>query len=128
MLDTLNIQNTYERYHAHVYFNEETKLIAKELCELSNSKFGLKVGNFHEKLVGPHPMWSCQISVDSKDFDTFIPWIDENRQGLTIFIHALSGDNMYDHTELTAWLGEEVPLNLDFFIQLEKERATQKAQ
>ncbi|MCV2403617.1 DOPA 4,5-dioxygenase family protein [Marinomonas sp. C2222] len=126
MLDTLNIQNTFERYHAHVYFNEETKLIAKQLCERSEQEFGLKIGRFHEKLVGPHPMWSCQISVDAKDFDTFIPWIEENRQGLTIFIHAISGDNMRDHTELTTWLGKEVELDLDFFVRLAKERAAEK--
>ncbi|MDB4838053.1 DOPA 4,5-dioxygenase family protein [Marinomonas sp.] len=116
MLHTLNIQNTYQSYHAHVYFDEASKDIAKQLCETSGEKFGLKVGRFHKKLVGPHPMWSCQITVEAKDFEHFIPWLDENRQGLTIFLHANTGDNMRDHTELVSWLGKAVPLNLNFFV------------
>lgn len=120
MLHTLNFENNFQKYHAHVYFNQESKIAAKKLCEISEDKFNLKVGGFHEKLVGPHPCWSCQITVEAKDFDVFIPWLEENRQGLTIFFHAVTGNNMRDHTELVSWLGETVPLNLDFFETLNK--------
>jgi len=120
MHQKLNFKNDYERYHAHVYYCEESKMVAKKLCQTSKNKFNLKVNEFHEKLVGPHPCWSCQITVEAKDFDDFIPWLEENRQELTIFFHAATGNNMKDHTELVAWLGQPVPLNLGFFETLNK--------
>jgi len=107
--------NSHKAYHAHVYFDEDTKIMAKKLCDASADKHGLLVGRFHEKLVGPHPRWSCQITFGSKDFDEYISWLDANRGGLTIFVHALTGDDLKDHTEFAGWLGPEVELNLEFF-------------
>lgn len=107
--------NKHKAYHAHVYFNATTKDIAKQLCDDSGALFALKVGRFHEKLVGPHPCWSCQITFGSKDFDAYIAWLEQNRQGLTIFIHALTGDDLKDHTDFAYWLGDSVALNLSVF-------------
>ena len=108
-------QNLHKAYHAHVYFDEETKDAAKKLCDASANEFGLNVGRFHEKLVGPHPRWSCQVSFGSKDFDQYIAWLDANRGDLTIFVHGLTGDNLKDHTEYAYWLGQDVELNLEIF-------------
>jgi aromatic ring-cleaving dioxygenase len=107
--------NIHKAYHAHVYFDEATTAIAKKLCDESAETFGLRVGRFHEKLVGPHPCWSCQITFGSKDFDRYITWLDENRAGLTIFVHALTGDDLKDHTDFAYWLGQAVELNLSMF-------------
>lgn len=107
--------NSHNAYHAHVYFDEVTKAMAKKLCELSAEDFGLQVGRFHEKLVGPHPHWSCQIIFGAKDFDRYIAWLEENREGLTIFVHALSGDDWQDHTDFAYWLGQAAELNLEVF-------------
>ncbi len=109
--------NAHKAYHAHVYFNEETKNIAKKLCDASGELFGLKVGRFHEKLVGPHPCWSCQITFGEKDFERYILWLDANRQDLTVLVHGLTGDDLKDHTDYAYWLGKEVDINLDFFDQ-----------
>ena len=107
--------NSHKAFHAHVYFNEESKLMARELCQAAGEKFGLKVGRFHEKLVGPHPCWSCQITFGTRDFERFIPWLEKQRQNLTIFVHALTGNDLKDHTEFAYWLGEPVKLNLEMF-------------
>ena len=107
--------NSHKAYHAHIYFDEDTKAIAKTLCDASADKHGLLVGRIHEKLVGPHPRWSCQVTFGSKDFDEYISWLDSNRAGLTIFVHALTGNDLKDHTDFASWLGPEVALNLDFF-------------
>tara|TARA_R110002074_G_scaffold399975_1_gene594303 strand:+ start:540 stop:896 length:357 start_codon:yes stop_codon:yes gene_type:complete len=115
MTDTKRPINFHKAYHAHVYFDEETKVSAKKLCDASAEQFHLKVGRFHEKLVGPHPRWSCQVTFSSKDFDRYIPWLDENKESLTVFVHGLTGDDLKDHTEFAYWLGQEVKLNLDFF-------------
>ena len=107
--------NSHKAYHAHVYFDEASKSAASDLCRNAGEKFGLRVGRFHEKLVGPHPCWSCQITFGRKDFDDFIPWLDKHRQDLTVLVHALTGNDLQDHTDFAYWLGKPVELNLSMF-------------
>ena len=107
--------NIHQYYHAHVYFEQETLEFAKGLCKEAGDLFTLKVGRVHQKPIGPHPMWSCQISFSSNDYEHFIPWLDANRQGLSVLVHALTDDNLQDHTEYAYWLGSDVELNLDLF-------------
>ncbi len=99
-------------YHAHVYFNAATVEQARALRERVGVEFDYAVGRFHEKDVGPHPRWSFQIAFKADEFGTIVPWLALNREGLTVFVHGLSGDDIYDHTELVMWLGESVELNL----------------
>ena len=107
--------NMHKAYHAHIYFDEKTKLKAKKLCQDVKEEFSFKVGRFHEKLVGPHPCWSCQITFSQKDFEDFIPWLEKQRESLTILVHALTGNDLQDHTEFAYWLGNPVELNLSLF-------------
>jgi aromatic ring-cleaving dioxygenase len=105
----------HDYYHAHVYFEQETLEFAKELCKKAGHVFTLEVGTVHQKPIGPHPKWSCQITFSSSDSEQFIPWLEDNRQGLSVLVHALTGDNLHDHTENAYWLGNEVELSLDLF-------------
>lgn len=107
--------NIHDNYHAHVYFEKETLELADDLCKKAGELFTLKVGRVHQKPLGPHPKWSCQITFSSKDFDEFITWLDDNRQELSVLVHALTGDNLQDHTEFAYWLGSEIELSLDLF-------------
>lgn len=107
--------NVHKQYHAHVYFDKETLPFASELCTLAGKKFGLRVGRVHQKLVGPHTMWSCQILFRHKEFDAFIPWLDDKRGGLSVLVHAVSGDDLIDHTKYAYWLGDAVALDLTGF-------------
>ncbi|MEL0630894.1 DOPA 4,5-dioxygenase family protein [Psychromonas aquatilis] len=70
--------NNYDAYHAHVYFDKETFTFAKALCEKAGELFQLQVGRAHQKLVGPHPRWSCQLLFTSSDFEQLIPWLKKN--------------------------------------------------
>jgi aromatic ring-cleaving dioxygenase len=108
-------RNVHPAYHAHVYFDAQTVERARKLCEDAWTRFGVAMGRVHEKLVGPHPRWSCQLAFDSKQFDTLIPWLDEHRGGLTVFVHGLTGDDLEDHTTHASWLGEPAKLNLEVF-------------
>lgn len=81
-------QNLYPSYHAHVYFDQSTLSAARELCTRAGEKFGVSVGRFHQKPVGPHPRWSCQLAFEAAKFDELIPWLDDNRNGLTILVHG----------------------------------------
>lgn len=105
--------SSIEGYHAHVYFDEPTSVRARALRDSVGEHFDVAVGRFHEKNVGPHPRWSFQIAFGPDLFGTLIPWLAVNREGLTVFVHACTGDDLYDHTALVMWLGESVELNLD---------------
>jgi len=60
-------------------------------------------------------MWSCQIAFGKKHFDSLIPWLDENREGLTVLIHGLTGNDLKDHTDFAYWLGPARSLKLEAF-------------
>jgi len=107
--------NSHKAYHAHVYFDESTLAFATSLCQRAGETFGLKIGRIHQEPVGPHPKWSCQISFSSKDFDEFVAWLESNREGLSILIHALSGNEWEDHTSYAYWLGQSMELDLSIF-------------
>lgn len=108
-------QNLHSRYHAHVYFDATTTGQARALCEQAATLFGVAMGRVHEKLVGPHPHWSCQLAFASTQFDLLVPWLDEHRGGLSILVHATTGNDLQDHTTHASWLGEPAQLDLSMF-------------
>ena len=109
-----NIQHL-DKFHAHVYFDDATTDQARALCENAGESFDVIVGRHHEKLVGPHPRWSCQLAFDRVILNELVSWLAAHRNNLTIFIHGLSGDDLADHTDYVSWLGDPVELNLDMF-------------
>jgi DOPA 4,5-dioxygenase len=98
-----------------VYFDESTTEQARVLCQSAADLFGVTMGRVHEKLVGPHPRWSCQLAFDSTQFDRLIPWLEAHRGGLNILVHGLTGNDLEDHTANASWLGEPAQLNLAIF-------------
>lgn len=107
--------NAHPAYHAHVYFDEASVAQARALCEEAGRRFGVAVGRVHERKVGPHPRWSCQLAFAADRFDEVVPWLDAHRGDLDVFVHGLSGDDLEDHTENAYWLGNEWPLDLAMF-------------
>jgi len=102
-------------YHAHIYYDEATYDQASKLCDELAERFTVPVGHKHKQPVGPHPMWSCQITLTSESFATVIPWLMLNRSGLTVFVHANTDDDLKDHTEHAMWMGQVKKLNLEMF-------------
>ncbi len=112
-----------EGYHIHVYFEPETRAIAEQVIEKLSSKFVVDVGSYHEHPVGPHPTGSCQVTAAMDNFGTIVDWLAKNRQGLTIFTHANTGDVMLDHTAHTIWMGEMMTLDLELLQRLVRKRS-----
>lgn len=108
-------QNIHKAYHAHIYFGTGTVAQARELAAQAGKRFKVEVGRVHEELVGPHPQWSCQLAFSAAEFDQIIPWLDEHRGELDVFVHGLTGDDLADHTTHAYWLGNEWPLDLSMF-------------
>jgi len=107
--------NTINSYHAHAYYSDTTIEEAKTLVHLAKEKFDVEIGRFHEKPVGPHPEWSCQITVPPEKFSSLIPWLALNRGNINFFIHPETGNDLIDHTEHIMWLGKSFELNIDMF-------------
>lgn len=114
-MHTVRPRNLHAHYHAHVYFGPSTVERARFLCQEAGRRFGIAVGRVHEQRVGPHPHWSCQLAFDSTQFDAVIGWLDAHREGLDVFVHGCTGDDLADHTEHASWLGEATPLDLSMF-------------
>lgn len=104
-----------ENFHAHVYFDADTRPEAAALCEEAGRRFGVKVGRMHDHPVGPHPRGSCQLTIGKDQFAEVIPWLVMNRGRLTVFTHAQTGNALKDHTDHVIWLGPSEELNLSQF-------------
>jgi aromatic ring-cleaving dioxygenase len=100
-----------------VYFDAATVEAATALVQQIAERFELPIGRLHARPIGPHPMGSCQITFGAADFDRFMPWLDGARNGLTVLVHGLTGDDWADHTDHAAWLGDAQALNLAIFQQ-----------
>ena len=96
-------------YHAHVYYNTETKPAAERLAEAIGS---VKFGGVRDGPVGPHPIPNLQIIFTTAEFQNVVPWLMLNRAGLDVLVHPLTDHSVDDHSIYALWLGPPVPLRL----------------
>lgn len=102
-------------YHVHVYFDDATVDQARAFCEDARDRFGVTMGRVHERPVGPHPMYSCLLGATPEQFNKLLPWCALNRNGLIIFAHPSTGDDLADHRDHAIWLGAGLELKLSMF-------------
>ena len=108
----------FDSFHAHIYFSPgEQAQRAARLLENIKAQLGdrVQVGRWHDKPVGPHPRGSYQLHVDAAHSSVVLDWLMRHRDGLTVFMHGNSGDDLADHTDHVVWLGESEALNLSMF-------------
>jgi aromatic ring-cleaving dioxygenase len=102
-------------FHAHIYYDPAQVDLARELAAAAQSRFPVAVGHFHLRPVGPHPRGSCQLTVPREQLGDVAQWLALNRGGLTIFVHANTGDDLADHTQHVIWFGSSEELDLSLF-------------
>lgn len=102
-------------FHAHIYFDPEQVEQARALGDAAHERFGVPVGHYHLRPVGPHPRGSVQLTVPPEQFGDFARWLVLNRGDLTIFAHANTGDDLADHTRHVIWFGPSERLDLTLF-------------
>ena len=60
-------------YHAHLYYNESSIEIARHVRLLAKETFpAVELGHLHLKPIGPHPVWSTEISFEPYLFEWFL--------------------------------------------------------
>ena len=102
-------------FHAHIYFDPEELARAQALAAAAQARFSVPVGHFHTGPVGPHPRGRCQLTVPRDQFGDFAQWMAHNRDGLTIFAHTSTGQDLADHTQHVIWFGPSEALDLSIF-------------
>jgi len=100
-------------YHAHVYYDDATRPVAEKLRETLAADFPVELGRFSGDAVGPHPVPQFQVIFKKDAFDSVVPWLMLNREGLDILVHPLTDDMVDDHTVYALWLGTPITLRLD---------------
>jgi DOPA 4,5-dioxygenase len=100
-------------YHAHVYYNKDTVLLATQLRETLAANFPVQLGRFSDDPVGPHPVSQFAVIFKPDAFQSVVPWLMLNRLGLDILVHPLTDDMVDDHTVYALWLGAPITLKLD---------------
>lgn len=100
-------------YHAHIYYDADSIDSARAVIDAACEQFDVVRGRMHEKPVGPHPMWSCQLEASPDVFADLLPWLALNRDGLIVFNHPETGDVMADHCNHAIWLGGCPDLRVD---------------
>ena len=112
-MDSLN-PSLIESWHAHVYFDAASRDAARALRGTIETELAgrIELGRFHERPVGPHPMWSYQLAFAPANFPHVVGWLTLNHRGLDVFIHPNTGDELRDHRDCALWLGRSHVLNL----------------
>ena len=101
-------------WHAHVYFDADTRDAARAFRETLTAQFGdrIEMGRFHERPVGPHPCWSYQIAFAPAQFSDIVGWLALNHGALDVFVHPNTGNELRDHRDCAIWLGRSHQLDL----------------
>lgn len=104
-------------WHAHVYFDAATRDAAWALRVAIEAHFGnaLQVGRFHERLVGPHPMWSYQLAFARERLTAIVEWLALNHGALDVLVHPNTSDPLRDHRDSALWIGHSHTLDLAAF-------------
>ncbi len=101
-------------YHAHVYYDDDSRETAARLRQLLWGAFEVEMGRFRDRPVGPHPKKMYQVAFAADLFPEIVPWLMTHRDGLTILVHPESGDAYNDHAYWPLWLGRSLRLRLGY--------------
>jgi aromatic ring-cleaving dioxygenase len=100
-------------YHAHIYYDSNTKPKAAQLREVLLRKFKVEPGGFSDEPRGPHPISQFNVIFETSEFQDIVPWLMLNRDGLDVLVHPLTESSYDDHSKNAMWLGTPVSLTLD---------------
>ncbi len=100
-------------YHAHIYYDAETRPIAERLREAIGNRFGVELGRWRDEPVGPHPVPMYQAAFPAAEFPRIVPWLMLNHGGLSVLVHLQTEDAYDDHTIHAMWLGAPLPLRVE---------------
>src|SRR5438034_7455509 len=75
-------------YHAHVYYNAETRPRAERLRETIAATLGVEVRELSDEPRGPHPVPQFRFTFTTAQFGNIVPWLMLNLSSATSNIQA----------------------------------------
>lgn len=102
-------------YHAHIYYDAQTRAAAARVRKKIQASFRVEMGSWHDAPVGPHPCSMYQVAFRKAEFPRIVPWLMENRAGLSVLVHPSTGDHYADHAIHPLWMGKMLRLRLAMF-------------
>lgn len=109
-------------WHSHIYFDEHTRHIAERLNEELQDRFKIWDYRWLDQTNGLHPTPMFRFAILKEDFERYVYWILEARQGLSVLLHAITENVYIDHSYLTLWFGQQLTLGLDSMREQEGRR------
>ena len=100
-------------YHAHVYYDAETRPCAERLRKTIGATLGGEVRELSDEPRGPHPVPQFRFTFTTAQFENVVPWLMLNREGLDVLVHPLTESSYDDHSKNALWLGTPVPMRLE---------------
>jgi DOPA 4,5-dioxygenase len=110
-------------YHAHIYYDSESRKTAARLRAEIERAFTVEMGRWRDEPVGPHPQAMYQVKFRPGEFRRLVPWLMLNRSGLAVLVHPETGDAYQDHAQNELWLGKKLKLRLTILKNLKSNRA-----
>ena len=106
---------TIRGYHIHFYCRPEQTELAQKIREklLRELPIIAGAGPVRSRPVGPHPTPMFEAWFPPEGLSEVKTWAVANRQGLSVMIHPLTGNDYEDHALHAQWLGDVLPLNLE---------------
>ncbi|WP_374001316.1 DOPA 4,5-dioxygenase family protein [Bdellovibrio bacteriovorus] len=105
-------------FDAHIYFDKAHREKAEHFRDEAIRMFEGKkvfVGEMIPEAIGPHPVPMFEINFPKEHFAEVVLWLMHERGDLSVLVHELTGDDLYDHTQAALWLGPAVELKYDRF-------------
>lgn len=100
-------------FDAHIYFSLDQLELATILRDKMKNHFRDQVffvGDMITLAIGPHPVPMFEANFPLAIFSDVVLWLMKERGELSVLVHPLSGDDVYDHTQGAMWLGRSLEL------------------
>jgi DOPA 4,5-dioxygenase len=105
-------------YHAHIYWGTPTeRYTAMAIREWFTNQPGCTLGRVWDQPVGPHPLPMYQVVYSTYNKDFIESFLRVNHETNSILLHESIKDDLRDHSEGVRWLGPELQLKLEIFLQ-----------
>src|SRR5215472_18581904 len=99
-------------YHAHIYYDPQTRAAAERVCAAVGEKFDVEIEELRDTPRGPHPISNALVIFKPEQFEHVVPYLMLNRNSLDVLVHPLTENAVEDHSSYAIWLGSPVELKL----------------